>query len=430
MDREALKERFGIIGKTPDINHVLDKILQIANTDITVLLQGETGVGKDLTARAIHQTSPRKNEELVIVNCGAIPEGIIESELFGHEKGAFTGAHESREGYFEKANRGTVFLDEIGDMPKNVQVKLLRVLENGEYTRVGSSKMKTTDVRVIAATNQDLWEMVEEDEFRQDLFYRLETVKIRIPPLRERTDDILLIFRKFVNEFSAEYDSVFKGFSDEARDLLTSYRWPGNIRELRNIAEQLVVLEKSKFVDAETLRKYLKGRQHRGNADNLPVLADEHKKAGSKENFNTNDRELIYRVLIELRSDMSDLKKMLGTFLYDTMSNSGSQRALPQLSEGSRSQSEYKGVNRSDISDFANRYSPEEVDDIDFENHEKEEDSFSKFFEGEVPSFEETEKFLIEQALTKFDGNRRKASKALGVSERTLYRKLDQYDLQ
>jgi len=430
MDRGALKERFGIIGETPGINHVLDKILQIANTDITVLLQGETGVGKDITARAIHQTSPRKEEDLVIVNCGAIPEGIIESELFGHEKGAFTGAHESREGYFEKANRGTVFLDEIGDMPKNVQVKLLRVLENGEYTRVGSSKMRTTDVRVIAATNQDLWEMVEKDEFRQDLFYRLETVKIRIPPLRERKDDILLIFRKFVNEFSAEYDSVFKGFSDDARDLLTSYRWPGNIRELRNVAEQLVVLEKSKFVDVETLRKYLKGRQHRGNADNLPVLADEHKKAGSDESFNTKDRELIYRVLIELRSDMSDLKKMLGTFLYDSMSNTSGQRALPQLGEGNRPHSDHDNVNRSDISDFANRYSPEEVDDIDFENEEEDENSFGKFFEGEVPSFEETEKFLIEQALSKFDGNRRKASKALGVSERTLYRKLDQYDLQ
>jgi len=432
MDREALQERFGLIGESQGMKQVVDKVLQIANTDITVLLQGETGVGKDVTARAIHKTSNRKHSDLVIVNCGAIPEGLIESELFGHEKGAFTGAHESRKGYFEKADKGTVFLDEIGDMPKNVQVKLLRVLENGEFSRVGSSKMQTTDVRVIAATNQDLWEMVEEGDFRQDLYYRLETVKIRIPPLRERKDDILLIFRKFIDEFSSKYDSVFRGFSDEARKLLTSYRWPGNIRELRNVAEQLVVLEKSKFVDADVLQNYLKGRQHSGHADNLPVLAQQENNA-HEESGRQNDQQLIYRVLVELRSEMSDIKRMLGTIFYGSMSKSNQAKALPQHIPGSIDPASIRpDMDPSDITDYVNRatsgnpHDPSENSDYE----EEDEDEFRQFFEGDIPSFEETERFLIEQALKHFKGNRRKASQALGVSERTLYRKLDQYDLQ
>ena len=440
MDREALQERFGLIGESQGIKQVIDKVLQIADTDITVLLQGETGVGKDVTARAIHKTSNRKHNDLVIVNCGAIPEGLIESELFGHEKGAFTGAHESRKGYFEKADKGTVFLDEIGDMPKNVQVKLLRVLENGEFSRVGSSKMQTTDVRVIAATNQDLWEMVEEGDFRQDLYYRLETVKIRIPPLRERKDDILLIFRKFIDEFSSKYDSVFRGFSDEARKLLSSYRWPGNIRELRNVAEQLVVLEKSKFVDADVLQNYLKGRQRSGHADNLPVLAQQSDRSDDEQSSQQNDQQLIYRVLVELRSEMSDIKRMLGTIFYGSMSKSNQPKALPEHIPGSidpsatgmgAGASSGKGMDSSDITDYVNRAMGRDEQDATAENSDyEEEDEFKQFFEGEIPSFEETERFLIEQALKHFKGNRRKASEALGVSERTLYRKLDQYDLQ
>lgn len=275
MDREVFQEQFGLLGKSESMKQVVDKIMQVSKADITVLLQGESGVGKDVTARAIHGLSSRKHNDLVIVNCGAIPEGIIESELFGHEKGAFTGANESREGYFEKADGGTIFLDEIGDTPKNVQVKLLRVLENGEFFRVGSSKVQTTNVRIIAATNKDLWKLVEEDAFREDLYYRLDTVQIHLPPLRDRQEDIIEIFRKFVQEYSTRYDSVFKGFSDEARELLVSYRWPGNIRELRNVAEQLVVLEKSQFIDAERLQKYLKGRQRSGSADNLPMVSDQ-----------------------------------------------------------------------------------------------------------------------------------------------------------
>ena len=274
MDRQVFQEKFGLNGESEAIKQVVDKIMQVSKTDITVLLQGESGVGKDVTARAIHATSNRNRKDLVIVNCGAIPEGIIESELFGHEKGSFTGAHEARKGYFEKADGGTIFLDEIGDTPKNIQVKLLRVLESGEFFRVGSSKMYTADVRVVAATNKDLWEMVEEGGFREDLYYRLDTVKIKLPPLRQRQADIIPIFKKFVSEFSSKYDSVFQGFSDEARELLVSYRWPGNIRELRNVAEQLVVLEKSQFIDVERLQKYLKGRQHQGSTDNLPIVSE------------------------------------------------------------------------------------------------------------------------------------------------------------
>ncbi|MEX2600191.1 MAG: sigma-54 dependent transcriptional regulator [Balneolaceae bacterium] len=424
MDRKALQERFGIIGESGAIRQVVDKIMQVAETDITVLLQGESGVGKDITARAIHSLSKRKHSDLVIVNCGAIPEGIIESELFGHEKGSFTGAHEARKGYFEKASNGTIFLDEIGDTPKNVQVKLLRVLENGEFFRVGSSKMYQADVRVIAATNQDLWQLVKEGSFREDLYYRLDTVKITLPPLRERPDDIIPIFRSFVKEFSSKYDSVFRGFSDEARELLTSYRWPGNVRELRNVAEQLVVLEKSNFVDKETLQKYLKGRQHEGRTDHLPVLSGRETRESQDtfEPYEDRDRELIYRALVELQSDMTDLKKMFAKFLYSTFS-SKDVKALPA------------GMPRNiDPNDLSGTFSGESDDlgvrNMEMPNPPAEKSEFEEFFDGDtVPSIEASEKFLIEQALKKFDGNRRKASETLGISERTLYRKLDQYGL-
>ena len=427
MDRQALQERFGLNGESAAIRHVVDKVMQIAKTDITVLLQGESGTGKDVTARAIHSISERKNSDLVIVNCGAIPEGIIESELFGHEKGAFTGAHEARKGYFEKANNGTIFLDEIADTPKNIQVKLLRVLENGEFFRVGSSKMYTSDVRIIAATNKDLWEEVQEGNFREDLYYRLDTVKIKLPPLRDRPEDVVPIFRKFVNEFSAKYDSVFKGFSDEARELLISYRWPGNVRELKNVAEQLVVLEKSQFIDKERLQKYLKGRQHRGSADNLPVVSSSKESDDEKEfkSSAAHDPTLIYRALVEMRTDLSDLKKMLAKFLYSSFSHK-EIKALPEAMP--------REFDPNDISIYTNKEGENslgvrsmEKDDGD----DEEESVVDSFFDGkEIPSIEKAEKFLIQQALKKYEGNRRKASEALGVSERTLYRKLDQYELQ
>ena len=428
MDRQALQERYGIIGESDAIKQVVDKIMQVSGTDITVLLQGESGVGKDITARAIHSLSKRDRKDIVIVNCGAIPEGIIESELFGHEKGSFTGAHEARKGYFEKADGGTIFLDEIGDTPKNIQVKLLRVLESGEFFRVGSSKMYKADVRVIAATNKDLWELVKEGSFREDLYYRLDTVKIKLPPLRERKEDIIPIFRKFVTEFSSKYDSVFQGFSDEAKELLISYRWPGNVRALRNVAEQLVVLEKSQFIDKDRLQKYLKGRQHLGSADNLPVLSRQEPEDEFDGRQSSTDTGIIYRALVEMRTDISDLKKMLAKFLYSTFSEK-EIKALPSAVSRNIDPNDISGHIRNQMDDSS--LGIRSVDTTIEEDDEEELDEIEEFFtDKEIPSIEEAEKFLIEQALKRFDGNRRKASEALGVSERTLYRKLDQYGLQ
>lgn len=428
MDRQVFQEKFGLTGESDAIRQVVDKVMQISSTDITVLLQGESGVGKDVTARAIHAVSKRSRNDIVIVNCGAIPEGIIESELFGHEKGAFTGAHEARKGYFEKADGGTIFLDEIGDTPKNVQVKLLRVLENGEFFRVGSSKMYTADVRIIAATNKDLWDLVKEGTFREDLYYRLDTVKIKLPPLRERKEDIIPIFRKFVTEFSSKYDSVFQGFSDEAKELLVSYRWPGNVRELRNVAEQLVVLEKSKFIDVDRLQKYLKGRQFHGSTDNLPVLADRDQNRKSNDEPPSGDMSVIYRALVEMSSDISDLKKMLAKFLYSTISEKG-VKALPSAVSRNIDPNDISVHMRDQLNDSELGIRSVEKDiESDLDENENEVEKF--FTENDIPSIEDAERFLIMQALKRFEGNRRKASEALGVSERTLYRKLDQYELE
>ncbi len=497
LDRKQLQRKYGIIGESPALTQALDKVLQVTPTDITVLLSGETGVGKDVTARAIHELSPRKDKNLVIVNCGAIPEGIIESELFGHEKGAYTGAHESRMGYFEQSDGGTIFLDEIVDTPKSVQVKLLRILESGEFFRVGSSKLRKVDVRVIAASNKELWKSVERGDFREDLFYRLNTVTIKIPPLRERGQDILLIFREFVSEFAKKYDSVFRGMSDGARRLLLSYRWPGNIRELRNVAEQLVVLEKSQFVDEEVLKKYLKGRQKLGSPDNLPMVFGQDREHGdSIQSPRSDEMHLIYRVLLDMKHDMSDMKKMLGSLFYQTFQGRTVPKSLPAPS-GSviRSEKDLRHASSlQDISDVTVGVTPYSDVDIDDDetadtsadiderysdatrgykagrghkagphHHETETaegqeadrsptsttesttesaSGFStaslsedqqramKLFEKEdLPSVEEMEKFLIQRALDKYSGNRRKAARILGMSERTLYRKIDQYGL-
>lgn len=426
MDRKAIVEKLGLIAESEIMQSVIDKIIQVAPTDITVLLQGESGVGKDVVARAIHGLSKRKSESLVIVNCGAIPEGIIESELFGHEKGSFTGAHESREGYFEKAHGGTIFLDEIGDTPKNVQVKLLRILENGEYFRVGSSKLRTTDARIITATNRDLWNDVQQGTFREDLFYRLNTVTIRIPPLRERPSDIIPIFKKFVMEFSRQYDSIFQGFAEEARQLLVSYRWPGNIRELRNVAEQLVVLEKSQFITPDILQKYLKGRQHHGSADNLPMIFQ--RESGYAGHSHTTggheDREMLYRAIIEMRTELADIKKMVGGLLYSQFrSGPMDTNLLPSSTAGTSNDHPVVANTGAQSSSYGSPIETgldpifEEDEDLEFDDHD-------------LPSLEEAEKTLIKKALHIYRGNRRKASEALGVSERTLYRKIDQYDLK
>ncbi|MEX2402715.1 MAG: sigma 54-interacting transcriptional regulator, partial [Balneolales bacterium] len=371
---------------------------------------------------------------LVIVNCGAIPEGIIESELFGHERGSYTGAHESRKGYFEKADGGTIFLDEIADTPKSVQVKLLRVLETGEFFRVGSSEIRTADVRVIAASNRDLWSCVTSGAFREDLYYRLDTINIKIPPLRERQEDIILIFRQFVTEFAARYDSTFQGFSDEARSLLVSYRWPGNIRELKNVAEQMVVLEKSQYITSEILQKYLKGRQHEGSPDNLPVLFKNKEDGSDNDKQHTNnyqghsdnnqglkDQELMYRALVELRNEISDLKKMFGSFIYNSFASGGMSKSLPLPQNHDMDAFKNQNVG------WPGREHPNAEVDMNKDEHNEFQDFFDQ---GELPSLEETEKFLIQKALSKYNGSRRKAADVLGMSERTLYRKLDQYELE
>jgi len=403
MDRQVFQEKFGLLGESDAIRQVVDKIMQVSGTDITVMLQGESGVGKDVTARAIHAMSKRSR--------------------------SFTGAHEARKGYFEKADGGTIFLDEIGDTPKNIQVKLLRVLESGEFFRVGSSKLSTVDVRVIAATNRDLWELVKDGAFREDLYYRLDTVKIKLPPLRDRQEDIIPIFRKFVTEFSSKYDSVFQGFSDEAKELLVSYRWPGNVRELRNVAEQLVVLEKSQFIDKDRLQKYLKGRQFLGSTDNLPVLSKSEREQNFENESSSADMGIIYRALVEMRTDISDLKKMLAKFLYSTIADKNI-KALPGATPRNIDPNDISSHLRKQMDDSSlGIRSVDSFDDVD--DNDKENDDIESFFrEKEIPSIEEAEKFLIEQALKRFDGNRRKASETLGVSERTLYRKLDQYGLQ
>lgn len=439
MDREVFQQQFGLLGESEAIRQVVTKIMQVANTDITVLLQGESGVGKDVTARAIHALSPRRKKELVIVNCGAIPEGIIESELFGHEKGAFTGAHEARQGYFEKADGGTIFLDEIGDTPKNVQVKLLRVLESGEFSRVGSSTLSKTDVRVIAATNRDMWQMVKDGTFREDLYYRLDTVKIHLPPLRERQADILPLFRKFAGEYAARYDSVFKGLTEDATELLNSYRWPGNIRELRNVAEQLVVLEKSQIVDKEKLQKYLKGRQQMGSTDHLPIISTDFGAQKDTQDAGNIDSRLIYRALLEMKGELSDLKRLMGNMFYSTVPTP-SVRALPpgQPRELDPNDITSHLTNRYDghptQEPFRNNFHPENYpfpqENVYSDGVTDGKDQVHDFFSNDdLPSIEEAERFLIEQALDKYDGNRRKASEVLGISERTLYRKLDQFGL-
>jgi transcriptional regulator with PAS, ATPase and Fis domain len=432
MDRSVFQQQFGILGDSEPMRQVTDKIKQVADTDIAVLILGETGTGKDVTARAIHANSKRKHKNLVIVNCGAIPEGIIESELFGHEKGSFTGAGEAREGYFEKANGGTIFLDEIADTPKAVQVKLLRVLESGEYFRVGSSTMRKTDVRVIAATNKDLWQEVQKEHFREDLYHRIDTVTIKLPPLRDRAGDIVPLFRAFVTEYAAKHGSTFQGLTDDARSLLVSYRWPGNVRELRKVAERLVVLEKSQLVDKEKLQKYLRGRQHEGAADNLPMRIDAQASTQARD---ATELAFIYRALIDLRQELGEIKKMIGTLAYAGMSTHAPAALLPVASvvehPGVPLRQVYahdETVERKDIPLGISKY-PAHVQEVEVAREAPPADQESLFSGDNVPSIEETEQYLIKKALKVYNGNRRKASEALGVSERTLYRKLDQYGL-
>ncbi len=378
-------EEFGIIGHSPAILQIISTIKQVAPTDISVLIVGESGTGKELVAQAIHKLSRRKNHPMVVVNCGAIPEGIMESELFGHEKGAFTGATGSRKGYFEMADGGTIFLDEIGEMPLATQVKLLRVLEGKEFMRVGGSVPQKVDVRVIAATNRELEKAVRNGEFREDLYFRLNAVRIFIPPLRERKEDIPLLVSKFTEEFCKKNQINFEGFTASAIQLMQQHSWPGNVRELKNLIESVIVLEKGRKIDHVILSKYL--TQLQTFERNLPVP--------TRRTTEEVEREFIYRALLDLKAEIHDLKEVI----YEAM-NSQKPKSLPFYSEVVPRPVEPGTV-----------YSDHEI--VDFEDK----------------TLEEVEKILIERALKKNDGNKRKAARALGISERTLYRKIKEYNL-
>ncbi|GAB5519076.1 MAG: sigma 54-interacting transcriptional regulator [Rhodothermales bacterium] len=434
MDPKALQERLGIIGSSPALRNVLQRVMQVARTDITVLVHGESGVGKELIAKAVHELSNRRRYPQLTVNCGAIPEGLIESELFGAEKGAYTGAVSQRAGVFEEANGGTVFLDEIGEMPLAAQVRLLRVLENGEYSRVGSAQVRKTNVRIVAATNKDLGREVQARRFREDLYYRLSTVIIEVPPLRDRRDDILPLFEHFVSQFTEKYSIPAKKLDVTARQLLMQYRWPGNVRELRNVAERAVVLLRHPELSASDLRDFLRGVTASGTAEFLPALTSSAERGDSNGFANTSDareRELVYRALLELRTDMRDLKEQIQQ-LAGGMSGRRPERATVHDEEPTRGKDFV--ILRNDepapytpIEDVA--YEIEQDNGLYLSAPRSSESAAAIAIEpSELPTLEEAERRLIEAALERFDGNRRQTAQALGISERTLYRKLKDYE--
>ena len=434
MDRESVQERFGIIGTSAAIRQVIDRIRQVARTDITVLIEGESGVGKELVAHAIHGLSARHHNPHIIVNCGAIPEGLLESELFGAEKGAYTGAVERRSGYFEEADRGTIFLDEIGEMPAAAQVRLLRVLETGELSRVGSSTILRSDARIIAATNKNLGREVQAGRFREDLYYRLSTVIIQVPPLRERREDILPILQSFLHRSAQKYNSPMRRLDASARELLENYHWPGNVRELRNLAEQIVVLMRGETISADDIRPHLRGiTADMGSSDLVPMKL---------ESFNggsdARERELIYRALLELRMEVREMRREL-----DRLAGAGDFSMPAEAFDPRRGdRRDLVVIRRSDGSgDF-----PAHIEDVVYEIEAEEDENQS---DGEVveqerhsvsgfhidenaplPTIEDAEHALIMEALRRHDGNRRQTAKALGISERTLYRKLKNAELE
>lgn len=406
MELQSIKNRFGIIGNSPGLNHALNVAAQVAGTDLSVLITGESGVGKEVFSQIIHALSARKHNPFIAVNCGAIPEGTIDSELFGHEKGSFTGAVDSRKGYFETVNGGTIFLDEIGELPLGTQARLLRVLEAGEYIRVGSSKVQKTDVRVIAATNKELLESAQVHRFREDLFYRLNTVPIKVPALRERKEDILLLFRKFVNDFSDKYKSVPVQLDEGAKDVLINYTWPGNVRELKNIAEQISVLSRDKVIDSNGMKNFLP--EH--NYARLPVLAGSNGLAGQAE-F-ANEREILYKLFFDMKKDVNELKKMF----FDLLQNPNIAAHAPVFTDKAFTDMH---SNATTLASTKPVFLPHKGEAID--HHVDVEESLSIM---------DKEKELIIKALKKHKGKRKDASLDLGISERTLYRKLKEYDIE
>ncbi len=415
---QEIKQRFGIIGSSALLDRALNKALQVASTDISVLVSGESGVGKEAIPRIIHSQSHRKHNPYIAVNCGAIPEGTIDSELFGHEKGSFTGATAARKGYFEEADGGTIFLDEVGELPLSTQVRLLRVLETGEFIKVGSSKSQKTDVRIVAATNVNLLEAISKNKFREDLYYRLNTVEISIPPLRERQEDIHLIFRKFVADFADKYHVPPVRLTPDAVEMLKNFRWPGNIRQLRNLAEQLSVVEQEREVDGQTLMHYLPTI---GQSE-LPALYNQPR--GSSGSDFSSEREIMYKILFDMKSDLNDLKKltmeMMKEGVHEDFEKDNSQ--LIHKIYGGQSAAEEKA-------ELEQKYLPI-YKEGDTELHTDTFDADHETVEEENLSLQEKELELIKKALERNHGKRKSAAEELGISERTLYRKIKQYDLQ
>ncbi len=412
MDIQNIKLRFGIIGNSPLLNRAIDIAMQVAPTDLTVLITGESGTGKEVFPKIIHQLSSRKHGNYIAVNCGAIPEGTIDSELFGHEKGSFTGAHEARKGYFEVANNGTIFLDEVAELPLATQVRLLRVLETGEFFKVGSSKVIKTDVRVVAATNVNMNEAIEKGKFRQDLFYRLNTVPIYIPPLRERKEDIHLLFRKFAADFAEKYRMPPLRLTDDAVKLLENYYWPGNIRQLKNINEQISIIEKEKTITADTLRNYLPDE----NKTKLPVLYRK------EEEMRFTERELLYKVLFDMKKDITELKKIVVDLMNKNIDDKGFEKAKALLIKNIEDEPEVTTFAPPD-NDVKITPPPTTINEPDNEFAE------SEIFEESL-SLQEKEKEMIRKALKKHNGKRKDAAKELGISERTLYRKINEYKIR
>ena len=416
---QAIKQRFEIIGNDPKLNRAVEKAIQVAPTDISVLVTGESGVGKESIPKIIHSLSHRKHGKYIAVNCGAIPEGTIDSELFGHEKGSFTGATNTREGYFEVADGGTIFLDEVGELPLTTQVRLLRVLENGEFIKVGSSQVQKTNVRIVAATNVNMFDAIEKGKFREDLFYRLSTVDIMLPPLRERKDDIHLLFRKFASDFAHKYKMPAIKLDDSAVEILLKYRWSGNIRQLRNVAEQISVLETKREISSQTLLSYLPMEN-----PNLPSVIGTKK---SESDF-SNEREILYKVLFDMKSDLNDLKKLTMELMQNGSSKvQEANKGLIQKIYGKPEENAvFEEEPRVEMLPNQNNLMQEEFEDEDDDQNYLFAETVD---EEETLSLEAKEIELIKKSLERNKGKRKAAADELGISERTLYRKIKQYDL-
>ncbi|MBN3583433.1 sigma-54-dependent Fis family transcriptional regulator [Algoriphagus aestuarii] len=421
---QSVKQRFGIIGNSPLLNHAIQVAIQASPTDMTVLITGESGSGKESFSKIIHSLSLRKHGKFIAINCGAIPEGTIDSELFGHEKGSFTGAHEARKGYFEVTDGGSIFLDEIGEMPLGTQARLLRVLENGEFIKVGSSKVQKTNVRVITATNVKLLNAVEKGKFREDLYYRLNTVPIYVPPLRERGDDMVLLFRKFTSDFSEKYHVKPISLDPDAQALLKRYPFPGNIRQLKNLAEQISLLEESREVDAQTLAKYLPTDNSR-----LPMALGSHGSKSDSSDF--SERDLLYKVLFDMKKDMNELKKLV----LESYQSGGLNQSIIQKHQGLFEDME-SSIPTNEATENSSNYSVPLVIAPQKNAHDQEEDYEDEAIEDiyheeddNSLSLERKEKEMILKALRKHNNKRKYAASDLGISERTLYRKIKQYEI-